>query len=73
VWITGNEVLAPHLKHGANGRPVGWSTSSSVKNYSVLKYSLRTVRLSSLECFNTHILLSPFDGVKKHSGECVYN
>ena len=20
---TGNEVLAPHLKHGANGRPVG--------------------------------------------------
>jgi hypothetical protein len=35
---TSNEDWARHYKHLANGRPVGWSTSSSVKNYSVLKH-----------------------------------
>jgi len=24
VWTRSNEDFAPHLKHGANGRPTGW-------------------------------------------------
>ena len=38
----------------ANGRPVGWSTSSSVKNYSVSKHS-RLCGFIHEECFDTHI------------------
>ena len=42
-WIakceyTGNEVLAPHYKHGANGRRLGWNPSSGTKNQFVLKH-----------------------------------
>ena len=67
VWIRGNEVLALHLKHRANGRPVGWSIICDVKNYSVLKqigshYLWRRARLHSRTvCFNTHIRKSVFN------------
>ena len=53
---TSNEDWARHYKHLANGRPVGWSTSSSVKNYSVLKsIELTWTEMSQTVFFNTHI------------------
>jgi hypothetical protein len=46
----GNEYRVLHLKHRTKGRPVGWSTSSSVKNYSVLKHSIGTAKHIAWYC-----------------------
>jgi hypothetical protein len=65
VKYTGNEVLALHFKHGANGRWRGWLTLLWVKKFVMLKYS-------SSNCALTYTFGNQI-GSEKSVAECVEN